>query len=50
MVYADPAKLQAHDLSLMDVVRAVNNANLILPAGDAKIGPYDYNIYTNSQI
>jgi HAE1 family hydrophobic/amphiphilic exporter-1 len=50
MVYADPAKLQAHELSLMDVVRAVNNANLILPAGDAKIGPYDYNIYTNSQI
>jgi multidrug efflux pump subunit AcrB len=50
MVYADPAKLQAHDLSLMDVVRAVNSANLILPAGDTKIGPYDYNIYTNSQI
>ncbi len=50
MVYADPAKLQSHELSLMDVVRAVNDANLILPAGDAKIGPYDYNIYTNSQI
>ena len=33
----------------MDVVRAVNNSNLILPAGDVKIGPYDYNIYTNSQ-
>jgi multidrug efflux pump subunit AcrB len=50
MVYVDPLKLQAHGLSPMDVVRAVNNANLILPAGDAKIGPYDYNIYTNSQI
>src|SRR5579864_759546 len=50
MVYADPAKLQAHNLSLMDVVRSVNSANLILPAGDTKIGPYDYNIYTNSQI
>jgi len=34
----------------MDVVRAVNNANLILPAGDVKIGPYDYNLYANSQI
>jgi multidrug efflux pump subunit AcrB len=33
----------------MDVVRSVNNANLILPSGDAKIGPYDYTIYTNSQ-
>ena len=27
----------------------MDNANLILPAGDAKIGPYDYNIYSNSQ-
>ncbi len=49
MVYVDPAKLQSYQLSPMDVVRAVNNANLILPAGDVKIGPYDYNIYTNSQ-
>ena len=49
MVYVDPSKLQAYQLSPMDVVRAVNNANLILPAGDAKIGPYDYNIYSNSQ-
>ena len=50
MVYVDPMKLQANQLSLMDVVHAVNSANLILPAGDAKIGPFDYNIYTNSQI
>jgi hydrophobic/amphiphilic exporter-1 (mainly G- bacteria), HAE1 family len=50
MVYVDPLKLQAYQLSAMDVVRAVNNSNLILPAGDAKIGPYDYNIYTNSQL
>ncbi len=50
MVYVDPLKLQAYGLSPMDVVRAVNRSNLILPAGDAKIGPYDYNIYTNSQI
>ena len=50
MVYVDPLKLQSYGLSVMDVVRSVNNANLILPAGDAKIGPYDYNIYTNSQI
>ena len=49
MVYVDPAKLQAYQLSPMDVVRAVNDSNLILPAGDVKIGPYDYNIYTNSQ-
>ncbi len=50
MVYVDPLKLQAHELSPMDVVRAVNDSNLILPAGDVKIGPYDYSIYTNSQL
>jgi multidrug efflux pump subunit AcrB len=50
MVYVDPLKLEAHQLSVMDVVRAVNDANLILPAGDVRIGPLDYNIYCNSQI
>jgi len=50
MVYVDPLKLQAHQLSPMDVVRATNSANLILPAGDVRIGPMDYNIYTNAQI
>ena len=50
MVYVDPLKLESHQLSVMDVVRSVNNANLILPAGDVKIGPYDYNLYVNSQI
>jgi multidrug efflux pump subunit AcrB len=49
MVYVDPAKLQAYQMSPMDVVRAVNNANLILPSGDVKIGPFDYTIFTNSQ-
>src|SRR5690349_21067319 len=49
MVYVDPAKLQAYGLSPMDVVRTVDQANLILPAGDVKVGPYDYAIYTNSQ-
>src|SRR6478752_3597441 len=44
MVYVDPLKLEAHQLSVMDVVRTVNEANLILPAGDVKIGQYDYNI------
>jgi HAE1 family hydrophobic/amphiphilic exporter-1 len=49
MVYVDPMKLQAHQLSPMDVVREVNESNLILPAGDVKIGPFDYNLYSNSQ-
>jgi HAE1 family hydrophobic/amphiphilic exporter-1 len=50
MIYVDPVKLAAHELSVMDVVRAVNASNLILPAGDARIGPLDYSIYTNSQL
>src|SRR6202142_1871997 len=49
-VYLDPVKMEARQLSLMDVVRGVNEANLILPAGDVRIGPKDYNIYTNSQL
>ena len=49
-VYVDPVKLEAHQLSLMDVVRTVNDANTILPSGDVRIGPKDYNIYTNSQL
>jgi HAE1 family hydrophobic/amphiphilic exporter-1 len=50
MVYVDPLKLEAHQLSLMDVVRTVNDSNLILPAGDVRIGNIDYNLYTNSQL
>jgi HAE1 family hydrophobic/amphiphilic exporter-1 len=50
MVYVDPLKLQAHELSPMDVVRAMNDSNLILPAGDVRLGALDYNIYTNAQV
>jgi HAE1 family hydrophobic/amphiphilic exporter-1 len=50
MVNVDPLKLQAHELSPMDVVRAIDQSNLILPAGDVRIGPLDYNIYTNAQV
>ena len=49
-VYVDPVKLEAYQLSLMDVVAAVNDSNLILPAGDVRIGNRDYNIYANSQV
>jgi multidrug efflux pump subunit AcrB len=49
-IYVDPIKLEAHQLSAMDVVRSVNQANQILPAGDVRIGPRDFNIYTNAQM
>ncbi len=50
MVYVDPLKLDAYHMSVMDVADAVNKSNLILPSGDVKIGPDDYNLFTNSQI
>ncbi len=48
-IYIDPLKLEARNMSLNDVVTAVNNSNLILPAGDVRIGSKDFNIYANSQ-
>jgi multidrug efflux pump subunit AcrB len=50
MVYVDPYKLLSRELSMMDVVNAVNDSNLILPAGDVKIGGNDYYIYSNSLV
>src|SRR6201987_3374478 len=50
MVYIDPYKLASRQLSPMDVVSAVNNSNLILPAGDVKMGPFDYYVYSNSLV
>jgi len=50
MVYVDPYKLTSRQLSPMDVVGAVNNSNLILPAGDVKIGSNDYYVYSNSLV
>jgi multidrug efflux pump subunit AcrB len=50
MLYADPFKLEAHQLSIMDVVRTIGESNVILPAGDVQIGRLDYNIYTNSML
>src|ERR1700753_3418872 len=47
--YVDPYKLEARQLSPMDVVRALNQSNLVLPAGDVRIGNLDYDIYSNAQ-
>ena len=48
-IYVDPLKIEARNLSLNDVVQSVNSSNLILPAGDVRIGSKDFNIYANSQ-
>jgi multidrug efflux pump subunit AcrB len=41
-------KLQAYGLSASDVVNAVSAQNIILPAGDVKMGHIDYPVETNS--
>ncbi len=44
----DTQKLQAHGLSAADVVNAVGSQNIILPAGEVKMGHVDYQVETNS--
>jgi CzcA family heavy metal efflux pump len=41
--------LYAKGISVLDVVRAVNDSNFLLPSGDIKIGTVDYNLFTNNQ-
>lgn len=47
MIDLNPAELQAKGLSPFDVVTAVNNQNLILPSGTAKIGQFEYDVDMN---
>ena len=44
----DQQAMQAHNVSADDVVNAVSAQNLILPAGDEKIGKFDWNISLNA--
>ncbi|HXA67929.1 MAG TPA: efflux RND transporter permease subunit [Bryobacteraceae bacterium] len=48
VVDLDPDALYAKQLSPIDVSNAVNLQNLILPAGDVKIGDRDYQVRLNS--
>ena len=41
--------LRARGLGVLDVVRAVQTSNLLLPSGDLKAGERDYNIFSNTQ-
>ena len=50
MAYVDRQALQARGMTLNSVVDSINHTNLILPAGDAKIGNTDYYIYSNAMI
>ncbi len=41
--------LYAKGISVLDVVRSVNDSNFLMPSGDIKIGSIDYNMFTNNQ-
>ncbi len=44
----DQQAMQAHNVSADDVLNAVSLQNLILPAGDQKIGKFDWNVSLNA--
>ena len=47
-IFLDREKMLARGVSIDQVVKAVNTENLLVPAGDVKIGDFDYNVYSNS--
>ena len=44
----DQHAMQAHNVSADDVVNAISVQNLILPAGDQKVGKFDWNVALNA--
>jgi multidrug efflux pump subunit AcrB len=44
----DQRAMQSHNVSADDIVNAVSAQNLILPAGDEKIGKFDWNVALNA--
>jgi multidrug efflux pump subunit AcrB len=48
LAYLDRDRLQAHGLSPVDVMHALDRFNVFLPAGDAKFGNMDYTLDSNA--
>ncbi|MDG3004760.1 efflux RND transporter permease subunit [Paludisphaera mucosa] len=48
MAYLDRQKLEARRLSPLDVMNAMDQYNVFLPTGDAKLGDVDYALDSNS--
>lgn len=49
-VFLDQERMQAKNVSASEIVNAVNAQSLLLPAGNVKIGDFDYNVYTNALV
>src|SRR5581483_11814068 len=47
-VELNPSLMEAKGVSPYDVVNALQASNVLVPAGDARIGSIDYNVTTNS--
>ncbi len=50
MVDLNPGLLQSKGLSPPDVLNAVQQQNLILPSGTAKMGPFEYDVRLNASM
>ena len=48
--FSRSTQMQAHGVAVGDIVKAVNAENVLIPAGDVKIGDFDYNVFSNSMI
>ncbi len=48
VVDLNPVAMQARGLSPVDVVNAINDQNLIIPAGTSKIGQFEYDVDLNA--
>jgi multidrug efflux pump subunit AcrB len=50
VVYLDPKKLEGFNFSPVQVMNKLNGMNTFIPAGDIKIGKYDYQIVSNGLV
>src|SRR5262249_19591657 len=50
LIYVDPNKLEARDLSPRDVVTALQQANLMMTPGVAKFGGYEFQLDSNAMV
>src|SRR2546428_12443399 len=47
-VFLNREKMLARGIGTNEIVKAINAENLLVPAGNVKIGDFDYNVYSNS--
>ena len=50
LTYVDRDKLEARNMSPLDVVKAVQAANPFVPTGSAKMGDFDYLVLSNAMV